>query len=190
MTFTIQRALTYWRIPTIRLGLTYGLIAALLTCAVWVFLLTPTKAGYLDKRAELIDLTAERDGLAQRREDAPRFAALLQATRTLDQRLETGAERSRMVELFAAISKKSGTRIIHGANQLGPPRDGAAQVLQELTVEGSYAEIRAFLAEIAGLETLTVLVAADLSSNIDGALVRAKLRLTTLTTTLAEGKDG
>ena len=190
MTFTIQRTLTYWRIPTIRLGLTYGLIAGMLTCAVWAFLFTPTKASFNHKRAELIALTAKRDGLARRGDEAPRFAALREATEVLDQRLQTGAERSRMVELFAAISKKSGTRIIHGANQLGPSRDGAAQVLQELTVEGGYAEIRAFLAEIAGLETLTVLVAADLSSNIDGTLVRAKLRLTTLTTTLRERRDG
>ena len=95
-----------------------------------------------------------------------------------------------MVELFAAISNKSGTRIIHGANQLGPAKDGATQVLQELTVEGAYADLRAFLAEIAQLETLTVLVAADFSSNIDGSLVRAKLRLTTLTTTPVNGPGG
>lgn len=187
---TLHRLMTYWRIPTIRLGLTYGVIAALLTGAAWLFLLAPTKASFTDKRAELIRLTAERDGLARRRDEAPRFEMLLRAVDSLDQRLETGAERSRMVELFAAISKKSGTRIVHGANQLGPARDGAAQVLQELTVEGGYTELRAFLAEIAGLETLTVLVAADLSSNVDGALVRAKLRLKTLTTTLGTGRDG
>jgi hypothetical protein len=190
MTFSIQRALTYWRIPTIRLGLTYGAIATMLACAIWVFLVTPMKASFTAKRAQLIYLTAERDSLAHRRDEATRFTLLTEATEGLDQRLEMGAERSRMVELFAAISEKAGTRIIHGANQLGPPQDGVAQVLQELTVEGGYAEIRAFMAEIAGLETLTVLVAADLSSNVDGALVRAKLRLTTLTNISPEGRDG
>lgn len=187
---SLARFMTYWRIPTFRRGLIYGLIAAVLTGAVWVFLITPTKAGFTAKRAELIRLTAERDGLARRRDEAPRFKALSRAADHLDQRLETGAERSRMVELFAAISQKSGTRIIHGANQMGPAHDGAAQVLQELTVEGGYRELRAFLAEIAALETLTVLVAADLTANTDGALVRAKLRLKTLTTTFSAGRDG
>lgn len=187
---SVARLMTYWRIPTIRLGLTYGAIAALLAAAAWMFIITPTKASFTEKRAELIQLTAERDGLTRRRDEAPRFEALGRAADSLDQRLETGAERSRMVELFAAISKKSGTRIVHGANQLGPERDGAAQVLQELTVEGRYKELRAFLTEIAALETLTILVAADLSSNADGTLVRARLRLKTLTTMLGAGRDG
>lgn len=186
----LSRLMTYWRIPTIRLGLTYGLIAAVLTGVAWAFLITPTKASFTAKRTELIQLTAQRDGLARRQDEAPRFQALQRGADRLDERLETGAERSRMVELFAAISKKSGTRIVHGANQLGPLRDGAAQVLQELTVEGGYKEIRTFLVEIAGLETLTILVSADLSSNADGTLVRAKLRLKTLTTTLGAGRDG
>lgn len=187
---TFARLLTYWRIPTIRLAVIYGAIAGAATVAVWVLLITPTQTSFTEKRAELIRLTAERDGLARRRDEAPRFAELRDAVDVLDQRLRTGAERSRMVELFAAISKKSGTRIIHGANQLGPAKDGATQVLQELTVEGAYEDLRAFLAEIARLETLTVLVAADLSSNIDGSLVRAKLRLTTLTTTPVNGPGG
>ncbi len=187
---SLARLMTYWRIPTIRLGLTYGLIAAALTGAAWAFLIAPTKASFTAKRAELIQLTTDRDSLARRRDEAPRFEALHSAADSLDQRLETGAERSRMVELFAAISQKSGTRIIHGANQLGPAHDGAAQVLQELTVEGGYSELRAFLAEIAALETLTILVAADLSANADGTLVRARLRLKTLTTMLGAGRDG
>ena len=186
----LHRLLTYWRIPTIRLGLTYGGIAAVLAGAAWMFLITPTKASFTEKRAELIQLTTERDGLARRGDEAPRFEMLSRAADNLDLRLETGAERSRMVELFAAISKKSGTRIVHGANQLGPQSDGAAQVLQELTVEGGYRQLRAFLTEISELETLTVLVAADLSSNTDGTLVRAKLRLKTLTTTPNAGRDG
>lgn len=187
---TIARLMTYWRIPTIRLAVVYGAIAGALTLAIWIFLVTPTQASFTEKRAELIRLTAERDGLARRRDEAPRFAELQNAVDVLDQRLRTGAERSRMVELFAAISQKSGTRIIHGANQLGPAKDGATQVLQELSVEGAYADLRAFLAEVAALETLTVLVAADFSSNIDGTLVRAKLRLTTLTTTSIENGGG
>lgn len=187
---SLARLMTYWRIPTIRLGLTYGAIAALLAGAAWGLLIVPTQASFTEKRAELIQLTAERDGLARRLVEAPRFEALSRATDSLDQRLMTGAERSRMVELFAAISKQSGTRIVHGANQLGPASDGAAQVLQELTVEGGYPELRAFLAEIAGLETLTVLVAADLTANADGTLVRARLRLKTLTTMLGAGRDG
>lgn len=187
---TLPRLMTYWRIPTIRLGLVYGLIAGALAAAVWLLLIIPTQASFIEKRAELIRLTAERDGLSRRRDEAPRYAALSEAIDVLDQRLRTGAERSRMVELFAAISKSAGTRIIHGANQLGPERDGVTQVLQELTIEGAYADMRAFLAAISQLETLTVLVAADLTSNVDGSLVRAKLRLTTLTTTPVAGRDG
>ena len=187
---TLARLMTYWRIPTIRLALIYGGIAGALAIVVWVFLITPTRASFAEKRADLIRLTAERDGLARRRAEAPRYSALSDAVAVLDRRLRTGAERSRMVELFAAISNISGTRIIHGANQLGPEKDGVTQVLQELTVEGGYADIRAFLAGIAQLETLTVLVAADLTSNVDGSLVRAKLRLTTLTTTPGAGRDG
>ncbi len=187
---SFARLMTYWRIPTIRMGLTYGAVAALLAAAAWGLLIVPTQASFTDKRAELIRLTAERDGLTRRRDEAPRYGALRRAADSLDRRLETGAERSRMVELFAAISKKSGTRIVHGSNQLGPEFDGAAKVLQELTVEGGYTELRTFLAEIAALETLTILVAADLSANADGTLVRARLRLKTLTTMLGAGRDG
>lgn len=83
-------------------------------------------------------------------------------------------------ERLGAVSAAAGTRVIHGANSFGEPRAGVVPVLQDLTVEGSYAEVRDVLARVSRMETLTLLDAVEMSANPDGTLVRARLRLVTL----------
>ena len=48
-----------------------------------------------------------------------------------------------------------------------------------MTLEGSYGQIREFISQLSGIETLTILRAIEMTSNPDGTLVRAKIKLIT-----------
>ncbi|MEO0387318.1 MAG: hypothetical protein AAF281_07275, partial [Pseudomonadota bacterium] len=172
--------LTYWRVPAWRNGLAAALFGLFLAYAGWSAALAPAQAELAAARANLAALSGERAALDQRRDLAARYRTLAAEEARLTARLNAGTDRSELVRRFTELSAASGTRIIHGANTLGRERGGLTPVLQDLTVEGSYAEVRQFLAGIDRLATLTVPVSVDMVANAEGTLVRAKLRFMTL----------
>lgn len=173
-------AMTYLRIPHLRRGLVLALIGGGLAAFGWTQSLQPARAAYEAARADAVGRAAEAAALDARRALAGRFETSAQEVEALDAALSAAADRSQLVERMTGLSAEAGTRIVHGSNTLGEPRGGLRPLLQDITVEGSYAQVRAFMAAVAGLETLTILVSVDLSANPDGTLVRGRMRFMTL----------
>jgi len=95
-------------------------------------------------------------------------------------RFEADIDRSGVVERLTALSSQAGTRIIHGANTFGRARGDVIPVEQDLTVEGPYVALARFLTELEKVEMLTLLRSVEMAANPDGTLVRAKIKLVTL----------
>lgn len=171
---------SYWRIPYFRRSLLLALFALFLGYFSVVERYLPALSQF---EASLAALQAHTNVLAEQQqryelaEGAEDLRAQLDA---LDARLSAGEERAAIVERFTELAGASGVRIIHGANQFGRERAGMTPVLHALSVEGSYASLRTFLAATRGLSTLTLLVSADISANPDGTVVRARLEYMTL----------
>ena len=174
--------LTYLRIPVIRNGLALLLIAGPLTGVVWNWMYLPAKADFASARSEMVDRASARSELELRQSMTDRVDELSAQIADLEQKLAAATDRSGLVERLTALSAEAGTRIIHGANSFGTERAGLKPVLQDLTVEGNYNELRAFLDAVDKLETLTMMVSADISANPDGTLVRGRFRFMTLST--------
>jgi Tfp pilus assembly protein PilO len=98
----------------------------------------------------------------------------------LERQLQANVDRSKLVERMTALASQAKTRIIHGTNDFGKPRAGVVPVIQDLTVEGAYPDVRDFVERVAALETLSLLLSVDFSANPDGTLVRGKMRFMTL----------
>ncbi len=173
--------LSYLRIPHLRLGLFLAACGSAAVVMAWMLALQPARAAHDAARAALIARSADLAALEARRALADRYFALLSDVDALERALAAAPDRSQLVESLTSLSARAGTRIIHGSNSLGDARDGLRPMLQELTVEGGYDEVRAFLTEVSGLDTLTLPVAVDLNANPDGTLIRGRMRLMTLT---------
>lgn len=130
-------------------------------------------AAFEALRAEAAELRARIDSVAT-------YADMESRIEDVAARFEAPVDRSGVVERLTALSSEAGTRIIHGANSFGRPRGDVIPVEQDLTIEGSYADVSRFLEGLQALDTLTLLRSADFSANPDGTLVRAKIKLVTL----------
>lgn len=176
----MTRVATYLRVPAVLAGLAVAIVGVTLATAAWWGVRAPAVRAHDAAHADLARIATERAALDRRQELSARYADLGAEADILAARLEAGAERSALVRRFTDLSTSAGTRIIHGANNLGRPREGIVPVLQDLTVEGSYTQVRRFLQSVTALDTLTVPVEIDLSANADGTLVRGNLRFMTL----------
>ena len=177
-------AMAHVRVPAIRAGLLTLALALAGLAVVWPLLLLPAERAHAEGRARAAGLARVLTELEGRQALAERHAALAEEARRVEARLGADVDRSALVERMAAISAAAGTRVIHGANSFGEERAGVTPVLQDLTVEGGYAQIRDVLARVSAMETLTLLEAVEMSANPDGTLVRARMRFVTL----AEGR--
>ncbi|MEM1267663.1 MAG: hypothetical protein AAGI50_16785 [Pseudomonadota bacterium] len=177
----IALLLTYWRIPVVRQGVLAAFATSFAAYVAWVGVLVPARERADHAQRTLTELTVERSVLEQRRSLAPRYATLSASVVDINDRLAVGADRSSLVRRFTDLSQEAGTRIVHGANSLGTPKGDVVPVLQDLTVEGRYAEIRRFLELVGELESLTLLLSVEITSDPLGARVRARMRFMTLT---------
>lgn len=170
----------YLAVPHVRQG-AFLLIAALAALAVvqieWRGPLTREHAA-----AETRFRTLQQDvgELASRIESVETFDAMQDQLAEVTLRFEADVDRSGVVERLTALSSEAGTRIIHGANTFGRPRGDVIPVEQDLTVEGSYVALARFLTELEKVESLTLLRSVEMAANPDGSLVRAKIKLVTL----------
>ena len=177
-----RRALVmgHLRVPAIRAGAMTLALAAAGLAVVWPVLLLPAERAHEAQRERSAGLSRVLSEQRDRRDFAERHGRLSREAEALERRLGAEVDRSALVERMSAISAAAGTRVIHGANRFGEPQGGVTPVLQDLTVEGSYAQIRDFLARAAAMETLTLLDSVEMSANPDGTLVRARTRFVTL----------
>lgn len=169
----------YWRVPALRRGLILAIAAAAALIVVRSEWLLPARAELAQLKADAIALQTRLDDAAARRALSGDFRRLTAELDALDARFSASVERSELVERMATMSARAGTRIIHGANSFGAEKDGVVPVLQDLTIEGSYPQIRDFIGELARVETLTLPRSVEFSANAEGTLVRAKFRLVT-----------
>ena len=172
--------MAHLRVPAIRAGALSLALAAGGLALVWPLLLAPAERAHAEGRERAAGLSRALSDLRGRQALASRHAELSQEARALEARLGAGVDRSALVERMAAISAAAGTRVIHGANRFGEAQGGVTPVLQDLTVEGSYAQVRDVLGRVAAMETLTLLVSVEMSANPDGTRVRARMRFVTL----------
>ena len=182
----MKRLTAYLAVPVIYHG-----IGALLVCVAAFLLLDAAVAGPNQEereslRSDVLALHAEKRALQTRVDAVITYDERLRAVDAVEARLRAPIDRSGVVQILAELSAVSDTQIIHGANSFGPPRGNLRPVLQDLTVEGSYANIARFIDGIGGIDTLTLLRQADVSANADGTLVRAQLKLMTLSYEVAE----
>jgi hypothetical protein len=168
------------RIPAIRAGLLVLAVALLGLAVVWPLLLRPAESEHATQRERAAGLSRALTELREREAQAERHARLAAQAEALEARLRAPVDRSALVERMSALSAAAGTRVVHGANRFGEERAGLTPVVQDLTVEGSYAQVRDFLGRVAAMETLTLLDSVEMSANPDGTLVRARARFVTL----------
>ena len=182
----MKRLSAYLAVPAIYHG-----IAAFLVVGAAFFLLETAVAGpnHATREAlrnDVLALHAEKQALQTRVDAVVTFEERAREVDMVEARLRAPVDRSGVVEILAHLSAASDTQIIHGANSFGPPRGALRPVLQDLTVEGSYANIARFIDGIGDIDTLTLLRQADVSANADGTLVRAQFKLMTLSYEVAE----
>lgn len=134
---------------------------------------TAETASFERLRAEVSQLKARIDSVANHDQMEQRITSVAA-------RFEAEVDRSGVVERLSALSSASGTRIIHGSSTFGRPRGEVIPVEQDLTIEGPYVALARFFAGLERMETLTLLRSADIAANPDGTLVRAKVKLITL----------
>lgn len=169
----------FWRVPSFRRGLIVLIAAGAAVLAIRNEGLAPAEAEFASLRADAIAHQTWLDDIATRQALDEDFRRLNAQLDSMTRRFAASVERSELVERVAAMSARAGTRIIHGANSFGLARNGVVPVLQDITVEGSYSQVRDFIGELAVIETLTLIRNAELTANAEGTLVRAQLRLVT-----------
>lgn len=172
---------TYWRIPHLRRGLSLFLLGLFGLYFAWAGLLDPARREHDAVRDRFVRAAAAQADLGARSKGARLFMTRSAQIAALDARLSASVTSSGLVEAFSELSAEAGTRIIHGSNSFGEARGAVRLVIQDLTIEGSYDQLRIFLASVAEIGSLTMLVSAELGANPDGTLVRAQLRFVTLT---------
>lgn len=177
---TWQKLRTYLRVPALRSGVLMTLLAGLLAAtAVWGYW-RPAQDRRAGLEAQVVALNRAISGTEARLALTDRYLDQSARVDDLTARLAADVDRSQLVQRMTDLAAEAGTRIIHGANSFGTPRDGVIPVVQDLTVEGSYGNVRGFIDLLSGLDTLTLLLSVDFSANPDGTLVRGKMRFITL----------
>jgi len=170
----------YLAVPHVRQG-AFLLIAALAALAfVQLEWRGPLTREYAAADSRFRTLQQEVGELASRIESVETFDAMQDQLAEVTLRFEADVDRSGVVERLTALSSEAGTRIIHGANSFGRPRGDVVPVEQDLTVEGPYVALARFLTGLEQVETLTLLRSVEMAANPDGSLVRAKIKLVTL----------
>ncbi len=175
-----QKLLTYLRVPMLRTGLLLTILGAVLTLtATWGYW-QPSQGRLSHNQAQVVALNRAISGTEARLALTDRYIELSAQVDELESQLAADIDRSELVEWMTALASEANTRIIHGTNTFGQPRAGIVPVIQDLTVEGAYGDVRDFVEKVAGLETLSFLLSVDFSANPDGTLVRGKMRFMTL----------
>ena len=176
----------YLGVPLIQRAVWLILFGTALLAATEAWFWSPIRDAHTRTKARVIALQTEKATLEARLKAEESYAQTAELLDQIDARLTADIDRSAVVERLTGISAEAGTRIIHGANSFGRPRGSVRPVLQDLTVEGSYAQVGRFLNALPGLETLTLLRSAEFSANPDGTLVRVQMKLVSLSEGIEE----
>lgn len=175
-----QRLTAYLRVPILRTGILMAILAALLALTAFWGYWQPAQGRLALNQAQVVALNRAIAGTEARLALTDRYIELSAQVDELEGQLAADIDRSELVERMTALASQANTRIIHGTNSFGQPRSGVVPVIQDLTVEGAYADVRDFVERVAGLDTLSLLLSVDFSANPDGTLVRGKMRFMTL----------
>lgn len=139
----------------------------------------PAQETFTSRKAEAVALQSQIADLELRREMSAQTKALASALTNLRRRFSAKTDRAGLVENMAELAERHSVNIIHGSNSFGRSIGNVKPILQDLTIEGSYPQVRAFLDGIARLNTLTLLRRAEFSGGKDGTKIRVKLKLKT-----------
>lgn len=170
----------YLAVPYVRQGAFLLLIALAVLAYVEVEWRGPLAREHAAAETRFRTLQQDVAELSARIESVETFDAMRDQLAEVTLRFEADVDRSGVVERLTALSSDAGTRIIHGANTFGRPRGDVIPVEQDMTVEGPYVALARFLTELEQVETLTLLRSVEMAANPDGSLVRAKIKLVTL----------
>ncbi len=170
----------YLAVPYVRQAVFFLLAGVALLAFVQTEYRAPLMETYASQTARLAALRSEVGELTARIDSIETYDDMQARIAAVTRKFEADVDRSGVVERLTELSSTSGTRIIHGANTFGRPRDSVVPVEQDLTIEGPYPALAKFLTGLDTLETLTLLRSVEISANPDGSLIRAKLKLVTL----------
>ncbi len=176
-----MRALrSYLAVPYVRQAVLLAIVIGVLLGLVETNYRAPLMAEHAKETSAFERLRTRVGELTARIDSIETYDDMEARLATVTARFEAGVDRSGVVERLTQLSTASGTRIIHGANTFGRPRGTIIPVEQDLTIEGPYSALAKFLTGLEMLETLTLLRTVEISANPDGSLIRAKLKLVTL----------
>lgn len=170
----------YLRVPFVRRGALLLVVLAACLALVQTMWRAPLAQEYAARKAQFATLQTEAAQLRLRIDSISTYDARRAQLERVAERFQAPVDRSGVVERLTALSSRAGTRIIHGANSFGRARGTVVPVEQDLTIEGNYRAVSRFLTDLQTLDTLTLLRQAELTSNPDGTLVRAQIKLVTL----------
>lgn len=130
--------------------------------------------------ANLAALRLKTDALSDRIQNVNAYARHQNTLNVIEEKLTVDVDRSQITTLLSELATRTNTRIVHGASAVGKPRRGITPIEQDLTLEGTYFAIRQFIIGTAAMETLTIVRRIEMSSSQETSLVRANLKLSTL----------
>ena len=170
----------YLRVPMVFRGAMVLILAVVALIAVQIEWRGPAQAEHAEITAKFERLRTQVGELSARIDSVATHDQMQRQIEAVAKRFEAEVDRSGVVERLSALSSEAGTRIIHGANTFGRPRGDVIPVEQDLTIEGPYVALARFFQGLQEMDTLTLLRSVDIAANPDGTLVRAKVKLVTL----------
>lgn len=118
--------------------------------------------------------------------EAQQTAELIRAYRravdtvtTIERKLDTPLRQAKLVESLGQLARKRGVRVLSESYEEGKPQNGYLPLALDLSLQGNYASVHGFLAEIHNLPAWVEVQEARFEGirEAGGRLVRAQIRL-------------
>lgn len=97
----------------------------------------------------------------------------------IEKKLDASVTQAVLVQNLTALARRHNAKIVSQSYEEGKPKDGYAALVHELTLQGSYAELRGFIGDLQGLPTFTIVQEAILGRTANAAAIRAQLDMVT-----------
>jgi Tfp pilus assembly protein PilO len=175
--------------PLVRIGIWVGAVVAAITILAFVFW-WPAQGAYskindqiADKRRELV--TAQQaDALLQE------YAKAKQDVPLLEKKLEHAVSQAQLVENLTRLARRHSARIVNETYEETKTNAGQPMLMAELTIQGSYTELRGFLRDLPSLPTWSEVQEVRLEGARGTSEIKGKIRLATYRRTMVTERTG
>lgn len=97
----------------------------------------------------------------------------------IEKKLDTSVTQAALLQNMAELANRNNVKIISEAYEEGKTKDGYSPLVQELTVQAGYSDLRGFIAGVEQLPTFTIVQEAVLSRSTNSSVIKAQLNIIT-----------